>query len=126
GRSGTAHDRHQARSAHRRYLRTADADPLGVGRLTPRHASRHRCRDVVECETQASLMNAISAPTNSDQILLLEREALDRWGRGDPGGFLDVYASGVSYFDPATTSRIDGHQAMADYYRPWVGKIQIA
>jgi ketosteroid isomerase-like protein len=25
-----------------------------------------------------------------------------------------------------TAARIDGHQAMVDYYRPWVGKIQIA
>jgi ketosteroid isomerase-like protein len=25
-----------------------------------------------------------------------------------------------------TAERIDGHQAMEDYYRPWVGKIQIA
>jgi hypothetical protein len=71
-------------------------------------------------------MNAISLPTHADQILLLEREALDRWGRGDPGGFLDVYATGVTYFDPATPIRIDGRQAMADYYRPWVGKIEIA
>ena len=71
-------------------------------------------------------MNDISLPTSADQIVLLERDALDRWGRGDPGGFLGVYASGVTYFDPATPTRIDGHQAMADYYRPWVGKIQIA
>jgi hypothetical protein len=71
-------------------------------------------------------MNTTSPPTNADQILLLERDALDRWGRGDPGGFLDLYASGVTYFDPATNVRIDGHRAMADYYRAWVGKIQIA
>jgi ketosteroid isomerase-like protein len=71
-------------------------------------------------------MTTISANTTSDQILILEREALDRWGRGDPGGFLEVYAGGVTYFDPATTTRIDGQQAMTDYYRPWVGKIRIA
>jgi ketosteroid isomerase-like protein len=71
-------------------------------------------------------MNATSLSTDADQILLLEREALDRWGRGDPGGFLDVYASDVTYFDPVTPSRIDGHHAMVDYYRPWVGRIQIA
>ncbi len=60
-----------------------------------------------------------------DQILTLERAALDRWGRGDPGGFLEVYASDITYFDPMTATRIDGHQSMADYYRPWIGKIQI-
>jgi len=57
---------------------------------------------------------------------MLERSALDRWGNGDPGGFLDVYGTDVTYFDPLTAMRIDGHQAMEDYYRPWAGKIQIA
>ncbi len=64
--------------------------------------------------------------TASDQIIMLLRGALDRWGKGDPGGPLELYASDISYFDPATASRIDGHQAMEDYYRPWTGKIQIA
>jgi len=72
------------------------------------------------------MMNSVDTRTSTGQILMLERGALDRWGKGDPGGFLDVYAPDVSYFDPVTRSRIDGHEAMADYYRPWVGKIQIA
>ncbi len=61
----------------------------------------------------------------TDQILMLERAALDRWGKGDPGGFLDLYATEISYFDPVTATRIEGHQAMVDYYRPFIGKIQI-
>jgi ketosteroid isomerase-like protein len=71
-------------------------------------------------------MNSVDTRTSTDRILMLERGALDRWGKGDPGGFLDLYAPDITYFDPITASRIDGHQAMADYYRPWVGKIQIA
>jgi ketosteroid isomerase-like protein len=62
----------------------------------------------------------------ADQILMLERAALDRWGKGDPGGLLDLYAPDITYFDPVTEARIDGRQAMADYYRPFIGKIQIA
>ncbi len=57
---------------------------------------------------------------------MLERGALDRWGKGDPDGFLELYAADITYFDPVTARRIDGHQAMANYYRPWVGKIEIA
>ena len=72
------------------------------------------------------MTSSVDARTSTDQILRLERGALDRWGKGDPGGFLDVYAPDISYFDPATASRLDGHPAMVDYYRPWVGKIQIA
>jgi ketosteroid isomerase-like protein len=66
-----------------------------------------------------------SSTTTAEQIVLLERRALDRWGNGDPGGFLELYAAGVTYFDPLTAARIDGHQAMADYYGPWTGRIRV-
>ncbi len=72
------------------------------------------------------MVNTIDSRTSADQILMLERSALDRWGKGDPGGFLKLYADGITYFDPVTAMRIDGHQAMENYYRPWVGKIHIA
>ena len=61
----------------------------------------------------------------ADELVALERAALDRWGKGDPGGFLDLYGSDITYFDPLTALRLDGHQAMVDYYRPWVGKIDV-
>ena len=60
-----------------------------------------------------------------EHIVLLERDALDRWAKGDPAGFLELYAADISYFDPVVGSRIDGHEAMEKYYRPWIGKIQI-
>ena len=67
-----------------------------------------------------------SDTTSANEIVRLERAALDRWGKGDPGGFLDLYAADISYFDPVTAGRIDGHPAMADYYRPWFGRIRVA
>ena len=70
-------------------------------------------------------MKSIDARTSAEQIIALERAALDRWGNGDPGGFLDLYGADVSYFDPVTARRIDGHQGMEEYYRPFVGKIHI-
>lgn len=69
---------------------------------------------------------AADSPAPADEVIALERAALDRWGRGDPGGFLDTYADEVSYFDVATEQRIDGHAAMRDYYRPFTGKIRVA
>jgi ketosteroid isomerase-like protein len=72
------------------------------------------------------MINAIDMRTSADQIILLERDALDRWGKGDPGGFLELYGADITYFDPLTAARIDGHQAMENYYRPWAGKIQVA
>lgn len=58
-------------------------------------------------------------------ILSLERGALDRWGKGDVEGYLEIYADDVSYFDPITAARIDGLSAVADYIRPWAGKIRV-
>ena len=72
------------------------------------------------------MINGFDDRGSAEEILKLERGALDRWGKGDPGGFLEVYAEDITYFDPVTARRIDGHQAMADYYRPWIGKIQVA
>jgi ketosteroid isomerase-like protein len=77
------------------------------------------------CDSEDRVSNANEARATADQIVTLERRALDRWGKGDPGGFLDLYGADITYFDPVTAARVDGHQAMADYYRPFVGKIQI-
>ena len=71
------------------------------------------------------MTSAVENLTNTERIIMLERAALDRWGKGDPGGFLDLYSTDITYFDPLTATRIDGHQEMVNYYRPWVGKIKI-
>src|SRR6478752_302082 len=70
-------------------------------------------------------MSVTNRESVQEQILRLERAALDRWGAGDPSGFLETYAADVTYFDPVTASRIDGHEAMTEYYRPWIGKIKV-
>jgi ketosteroid isomerase-like protein len=67
---------------------------------------------------------------NTDQqtaadIVALERAALDRWGRGDPSGYLEISAPDVSYFDPYLPRRLDGHRALAEWYAPLTGTIRI-
>lgn len=54
-------------------------------------------------------------PGTEDEILQLERGALDRCIKGDMKGFGELYADDVSYFDPLTRARIDGAQAMRVY-----------
>ena len=71
------------------------------------------------------MINTIDVRTTADQIVMLERNALDRWGNGDPGGFLDLYSADITYFDPTTAARIDGHDAMVAYYGPWASRIHI-
>ena len=76
------------------------------------------------CPLVASTTQAAEA-ARIDDVIALERAALDRWGAGDPQGFLDTYAPEVTYFDIGTEHRLDGHAAMSEYYRPLVGKIKI-
>jgi ketosteroid isomerase-like protein len=71
------------------------------------------------------MVNTTEVQSSADQILTLERAALDRWGKGDPGGFLELYADDITYFDPVTAMRIDGHHAMVSYYHPWIGRIHV-
>jgi ketosteroid isomerase-like protein len=46
------------------------------------------------------------------EVIALERSALDRWITADPDGYLSLFASGVTYFDPTTEQRIDGKAAV--------------
>lgn len=58
-------------------------------------------------------------------IVALERAALDRWGKGDPSGFLEICAPDVVYFDPFLRRRIDGLEALGRHYDGIRGKIRI-
>ena len=73
---------------------------------------------VASCATAA-------ANQQSETVIALERAALDRWGKGDPDGFLETYASDITYFDPAQPARIDGIAAMREYLRPIRGKVKV-
>ncbi|MEW6567010.1 MAG: DUF4440 domain-containing protein [Chloroflexota bacterium] len=56
-------------------------------------------------------------------IIAMERAALDRWGKGDPSGFLEICAPDVVYFDPTLERRIDGRDALSRYYEALRGKV---
>ena len=58
-------------------------------------------------------------------ILALERAALERWGRGDPSGFLEISAPEVTYFDPLVPARIEGLGALAAYYEGVRGQVTV-
>ena len=59
------------------------------------------------------------------EIVALERTALDRWGMGDPSGYLEISAPEVSYFDPFIERRVDGLEALTSLYAPLRGTIHI-
>lgn len=58
-------------------------------------------------------------------IIAMERAALDRWGRGDPSGFLEISAPDVVYFDSYLDRRVDGLEALTRYYEGLRGKVHV-
>jgi len=73
-------------------------------------------------------MNDISNTTEEDianKIIAMECSALDRWGKGDPSGFLEICAPNIVYFDPHLEMRIDGREALSEYYEGIRGKVSI-
>ncbi|MGE3374936.1 MAG: nuclear transport factor 2 family protein [Vicinamibacteria bacterium] len=70
--------------------------------------------------------NSSLATDTAVEIISMERAALDRWGKGDPSGFLEISAPDVVYFDPFLDHRIDGWDALAAHYEPVRGKVDIS
>ena len=68
--------------------------------------------------------HAVNARQN-DEIVALERGAMDRWGKGDPGGYLDLYVNNATYFDPSQERRIDSLAALTKLFDPIRGKVKI-
>jgi ketosteroid isomerase-like protein len=59
-------------------------------------------------------------------IIDLERRALERWGNGDPSGFLEISADDVVYFDPYQERRLNGIGELRELYESIRGMVQIA
>ena len=58
-------------------------------------------------------------------IIELERAALNRWGKGDPSGFLEISADDVVYFDPFQRRRVNGIAELRTLYEAYRGKVSI-
>ncbi|HXK60656.1 MAG TPA: DUF3225 domain-containing protein [Acidobacteriota bacterium] len=66
------------------------------------------------------LFAAVARAKDSDPasvIIAMERAALDRSDKGDPGGFLEISAPDVTYFDPFLSEPIHGLEALREYYK---------
>jgi ketosteroid isomerase-like protein len=73
---------------------------------------------LVACQRQAEVFEP-------EGIIAMERAALDRWGQGDPQGYLEIMAPNVTYFDPNQAARINGLSAMQALLVPFTGKIRV-
>jgi len=59
------------------------------------------------------------------EVVALERAALDRWGTGDPTGYVELFADDITYFDPVQERRLDGRAAMVALMDSIAGKIRV-
>jgi ketosteroid isomerase-like protein len=59
------------------------------------------------------------------EVIALERAALDRWGAGDPRGYVELFDEHVTYFDPVQDRRIDGRAAMVALMESIAGRIRV-
>ena len=75
--------------------------------------------------TFAAFRRSDAGARQSEAIIALERGALDRWGKGDPEGYLGLYAPDVTYFDPMQEGRVNGAAALRTLYAPLAGKIKV-
>jgi uncharacterized protein (TIGR02246 family) len=57
------------------------------------------------------------------EVMALESAAMERWRKGDPWGFFEIYAPDVTYFDTGTPQRLNGLDAMRAELAQREGKI---
>jgi ketosteroid isomerase-like protein len=57
------------------------------------------------------------------EVMALESAAMERWRKGDPWGFTEISAPGVTYFDPETPQRLNGLEALKSEYAKAEGQI---
>jgi ketosteroid isomerase-like protein len=57
------------------------------------------------------------------EVMALESAAMARWDKGDPWGFIEISAPGVTYFDTETPQRLNGLDALRAEYAKIEGKI---
>ena len=57
------------------------------------------------------------------EVMALESAAMERWRKGDPWGFIEIYAPDVTYFDTGTPQRLNGLDALRAELAQREGKI---
>jgi ketosteroid isomerase-like protein len=82
---------------------------------------------IAGCTQKAQMVakNTEKEKQTSATIIAMEKAALDRWGKGDPSGFLEISASDVVYFDPSLDKRLNGIDELETLYENVRGKIHV-
>jgi uncharacterized protein (TIGR02246 family) len=57
------------------------------------------------------------------EVMALESAAMERWRKGDPWGFVELYTPDITYFDTGTPQRLNGLETLRAEYALREGKI---
>jgi ketosteroid isomerase-like protein len=82
----------------------------------------HRVPDAVEIPLPVQ-SNRIEYHGILGELIRLESAAMERWCKGDPWGFIELYAPETTYFDTGTPRRINGREALRAEYKLREGQI---
>jgi ketosteroid isomerase-like protein len=96
----------------------------GAWKIAHTHWSfiNHRVPDMVEIPLPVQ-SNRIEYDGILGELIKLESAAMECWRKGDPWGFIELYAPGTTYFDTGTPQRINGIEALRAEYKLREGKI---
>lgn len=59
------------------------------------------------------------------KIIALETAALEKWNKGNPSGYLELYSPDFTYFDPFLEKRLDGFDKIEALYEEMRGKVRV-
>ena len=57
------------------------------------------------------------------ELMEIETSAMERWRKGDPWGFYDLYTADFTYFDPGIQHRLTGLRTMKTEMEKWEGQV---
>ncbi|MFQ5875119.1 MAG: YybH family protein [Dehalococcoidia bacterium] len=60
-----------------------------------------------------------------ETIIARLQPAVERWYKGDPSGYAELFADEMTYFDPGSGGRLEGITALKNHYAPLKGKISV-
>lgn len=61
----------------------------------------------------------------SKTIIAMEKTALEELNKGNPSGYLKIYAEDITYFDPFKEKRFDGLKKVQTFYDSLQGSVYV-
>lgn len=81
------------------------------------------------CSKSQNIIPLITTDMNQENmskaIIAMEKTALEELNKGNPSGYLKIYAEDITYFDPFQEKRFDGLKTVQAFYDSLQGTINV-